>query len=450
MDDAANDSGTVSGGWELKITAADTVTYYFDSWSDRDSWDDTSPDEIVDNDLGTYSQDNNDGHYVHLDSNTCPGTDLGTISTVEVRVYWAGNSQQNAYPRLIPYFGGTSAGDNHDDNTRSGSSEGFPYWSGYFDITSDTNAPGWSWSDVQNLDLRVVTVRGSTGRIRPRKIEVRVTYSAGIAFDATSNANATNTNSLTWQHTVGTDGSDRILVVGVSWRNSGAGTQTVSGVTYNSQALTLIRKDEKFDSESRSTAMYYLKNPPTGSAYDVVVSFSGGNFYKCVGGAISLTGVDQTNPVDAHNGVAGGSNSPASVTVTTNTDGAWVVDTVIVRNPSAPTTVGSGQTVRNPSAPTTVGSGQTERWNVDMSDVDAGGSHEGPKTPAGDVTMSWTIGTNDPYSISAAAFKPASGGISFVRSGGVGGTSGVTVDDARLRPGPRAFRYPIPRRARTA
>ena len=204
---------------------------------------------------------------------------------------------------------------------------------------------------------------------------------AAIDFDATSNANATNTSSLTWQHTVGTGGSNRILVVGVSWRNSGAGTQTVSGVTYNSQALTLIRKDEKFDSESRSTAMYYLKNPPTGSAYDIVVSFSGSpdpNFYKCVGGAISLTGVDQANPVDAHNGIAGGANSPASVTVTTNTAGAWVVDTVIVRNPSAATTVGSGQ---------------TQRWNVDMSDVDAGGSHEGPQTPAGDVTMSWTIGT---------------------------------------------------------
>ena len=137
---------------------------------------------------------------------------------------------------------------------------------------------------------------------------------AAIAYDTTSNANATSTSSLTWQHTVGTGGSNRILVVGVSWRNSGAGTQTVSGVTYNAQALTLIRKDEYFNSASRSTAMYYLKDPPTGSAYDIVVSFSGGDFYKCVGGAISLTGVDQTTPVDAHNGVAGGSNSPASVT----------------------------------------------------------------------------------------------------------------------------------------
>ena len=216
---------------------------------------------------------------------------------------------------------------------------------------------------------------------------------AAIAFDATSNAQATSTSSLSWQHTVGTGGSNRILVVGVSWRNSGPGTQTVSGVTYNSQALTLIRKDEKFDSESRSTAMYYLKNPPTGSAYNIVVSFSGGDFYKCVGGAISLTGVDQTNPVDAHNGVAGGVNSPASVTVTTNTDGAWVLDTVIVRNPTATTTVGAGQ---------------TQRWNRNMTDVHGAGSHEGPKTPAGNVTMSWTIGTNDPYSISAAAFKPAS------------------------------------------
>jgi hypothetical protein len=216
---------------------------------------------------------------------------------------------------------------------------------------------------------------------------------AAIAFDATSSAQANNTSSLTWQHTVGTGGSDRILVVGVSWRNSGSGLQTVSGVTYNAQALTLIRKDEKFDGESRSTAMYYLTNPPTGSAYNIVVSFSLGDFYKCVGGAISLTGVDQTTPVDAQNGTIGGVNSAPSVSVTTNTDNAWVVDTVIVRNPSAATTVGAGQ---------------TQRWNRNMSDVHGAGSHEGPKTPAGSVTMSWTTGsTNSGYAISAVAFKPA-------------------------------------------
>jgi hypothetical protein len=75
-------------------------------------------------------------------------------------------------------------------------------------------------------------------------------------------------------------------------------------VTYNSQPLTLIRKDEWFNSESRSTALYYLTDPPTGSAYPIQVNFSG-LVYRSVGGAVSLTGVEQSNPVDAQAGVAG-------------------------------------------------------------------------------------------------------------------------------------------------
>lgn len=178
-------------------------------------------------------------------------------------------------------------------------------------------------------------------------------FSGAIVFDAASNSTGDNENlaSISWSHTVTSSGSDRILVVGVSWRNGGAGTQTVSSVTYNSQPLTLIRKDEKFDSESRSTALYYLTDPPTGSAYPIQVNFSG-LVYRSVGGAVSLTGVDQSDPVDAHNGVPGVPGAPSDpnprVTVTTNTDGAWVVDALCVREPSGTTSV--------------VGL-QTERWN---------------------------------------------------------------------------------------
>jgi hypothetical protein len=219
---------------------------------------------------------------------------------------------------------------------------------------------------------------------------------AAIAFDSASDSSPSNGNgnSISWSHTVGIGGSDRILVVGVSWRNSGAATATVSGASYNSQVMTLIRKDEKFDSESRSTAMYYLTDPPTGSAYTIQINFSE-NVWRSVGGAVSLTGVDQSSPVDAHNGVAGGIGTTASVTVTTNTDGTWLVDTICVREPTGTTSVGSGQ---------------TQRWNyrTDASNgIDGAGSTEGPNTPAGDVTMSWSLGTNNGYSMSATAFKDA-------------------------------------------
>ena len=144
--------------------------------------------------------------------------------------------------------------------------------------------------------------------------------------------------------------------------------------------------------------MYYLVNPPIGTR-TVSVTFDAG-IYRCVGGAISLTGVDQTNPIDDDTGppygegVAGGTGTTASVTVTTQTAGAWVIDTLIVRNPNGTTSVGANQ---------------TQRWNININGIHGAGSHEGPKTPAGDVTMSWSIASgSDGYSISAAPLKPAS------------------------------------------
>jgi len=199
-------------------------------------------------------------------------------------------------------------------------------------------------------------------------------------------------------------------VVGVSWRNAGADTWTVSSVTYNAQPLTEIRKDEKFDSESRSTALYYLLGPPTGSAYTIQVNFTGA-VYRSVGGAVSFTGVDQSYPVDAENGVAGAlPDTNPNVTVTTNTDGVWVVDAMCIRNATGTTSVSGGQ---------------TERWNLRTAanNIDGTGSTMGPKSPAGDVTMSWNTGTNAGYSISAVALKPASGQ-SFAN------TSAMTIPDS--------------------
>jgi hypothetical protein len=235
---------------------------------------------------------------------------------------------------------------------------------------------------------------------------------AAIAFDAASVSSGDGTgSSISWSHTVTSGGSDRILVVGVSWRNSGNDTWTVSSVTYNSQALTPIRKDEQFGDPpgSRSTALYYLTDPPTGSAYTIQVNFSG-SVFRSIGGAVSFTGVDQSDPVDAENGIAGATGTNPSVTVTTNTDGAWVVDTLCIRNAGGTTSVSGGQ---------------TERWNrrTSSESIDGAGSTIGPNSPAGDVTMSWTTGTNEGYSISTAALKP-SGVQSFSN------TSSITIPDS--------------------
>lgn len=132
--------------------------------------------KIVDSELATFGRDNDDGHYCTLTANSCPGTNLGDITNVSVGVYWSNNSTlANIKPRLTPYFGGSNAGDNHDASVDPTSESTF-IWED-FDITSDTNAPEtWSWEDVQNLDLRMTTLRTTTGRWNPAMARIIVTH----------------------------------------------------------------------------------------------------------------------------------------------------------------------------------------------------------------------------------------------------------------------------------
>lgn len=146
---------------------ADTVTYYFNAYdSGGEEWA-TNPANMVDNDTETYARTTNSNVEL-LTGNTCLGTDLGTITKVEIRFY-----SVESYGDLVirPVFGGSSDGDNHNTFLNQEN----PLWSDYINITSDTNAPSpWIWSDVQNLDCDVfLDVEHFTS---VAKVEIRVTY----------------------------------------------------------------------------------------------------------------------------------------------------------------------------------------------------------------------------------------------------------------------------------
>lgn len=171
-----------------------SVTYYFNARNNNGSFDegvgyDTA--RIVDASLSTCGADNNNGHYVTLTGNECDGTNLGTITSVTVAVLWANNSTlTNIRFSLIPYFGGSSAGDAHEPTGDVGA-EGSQDWSDEFDITTDTNAPGsWAWSDVQGLDVRLTTIRGITGQWKPFMARITVNYNAATTYTNTVTANA--------------------------------------------------------------------------------------------------------------------------------------------------------------------------------------------------------------------------------------------------------------------
>ena len=105
-----------------------------------------------------------------------------------------------------------------------------------------------------------------------------------ITFDAAS-SNACSCHTLSWSHTTGS-GPNRILIVGVS--DTGAPIDlVVSGVTYGGSPLTLIAAQEGLPFERAE--MWYLSNPPTGTATVTVtvVDFPDG----IVGGSVSYSNV---------------------------------------------------------------------------------------------------------------------------------------------------------------
>lgn len=215
-----------------------------------------------------------------------------------------------------------------------------------------------------------------------------------IALDAVSFATAaTGTATRTWSHTCA--GSDRVLVVGTMGRDVSSVTELpVVVLTYNGVALTKIRHDETAGDNYR-TELWRLVAPATGT-HDIFLETDGTASDLLAAGAISLTGVDQVTPVDAHNGSISAVNvDAASDDVITTADGAWIVDVLLNGDGVAGTLV--------------AGAGQTEfavQENVGNFAEAVGMSYEGPKTPAGAATMSWTWTTSNRYTHSAAAFKP--------------------------------------------
>ncbi len=213
---------------------------------------------------------------------------------------------------------------------------------------------------------------------------------AQIAFDSTANSGVQTAASYSFNITINAAGANRLLVVGVSIGDSDT---TVSSITAAGIALAFIRRDVR--ALSAATELWRLVAPATG-VVSIVVTLSVAPVRSTLAGAVSLTGVDQTTPVDASNGASGIAAAQPSVSLTTVAENAWVVDTVVDRTNEVLTAT----------------SPQVERWNVvdDNSVLTFGGSTKGPVTPAGATTMSWSVANSD-WVISAASFKPAGGAV---------------------------------------
>lgn len=132
-----------------------------------------------------------------------------------------------------------------------------------------------------------------------------------IAFDAASGNFVNPGTSLTVSHTC--TGSDLALVVAVT---DISGASVVSGVTYNSVAMTKV--DEI--GANRAFTLWYLTAPDTG-AHDIVVTAGSSTYIGLA--AASYTGVLQTGQPEVEFESSGA--SPLALGLTTLTDNSWVI-----------------------------------------------------------------------------------------------------------------------------
>src|SRR5450631_2765682 len=129
-------------------------------------------------------------------------------------------------------------------------------------------------------------------------------------------------------------GSNRMLVVAIASTRTSVGSQTVSNVTWNGQALTLAAGDAATATNWNHTYLYYLKDtnmPATATSAPIQVTITGGTAYYTTVHAAVFAGVDQTTPFSSavnsnSNGTANSSVGPTGLIIGANDQAIQIVN----------------------------------------------------------------------------------------------------------------------------
>jgi hypothetical protein len=159
-------------------------------------------------------------------------------------------------------------------------------------------------------------------------------------FDAVTNGvQQTSGTSYSFAHTC--TGVTRLLWVAINADT----TATVSGVTYNGVAMTLLFTVTNTNDGTKHR-LFYLINPASG-ANNVVVSYTLGTFITPM--AVSYTGARQSGVPDASSSTANtGAATSRTETVTVVEANSWAV--MIATCNAGPPAAGTGSTQRGASA----------------------------------------------------------------------------------------------------
>ena len=215
------------------------------------------------------------------------------------------------------------------------------------------------------------------------------TQTGGVpAVDAVSSG-TTAASSLSLTHT--TSGADRLMLVGVSINNDNL--ETVSSINYGGAPLALVGavSHQGSGGDDSRVEIWRLVDPPAG-AHELLVTFSADLLRYAVVGAITLTGVDQVDPLGPFASNYADSSS-ASVTV-----------------PSASGELTLGVFSCETCSSISFAPPATGRWGLAAgggNTIGAGASMEGA---GAQVSLSASLGSGDHWAMGGVSIRPASGG----------------------------------------
>lgn len=183
-----------------------------------------------------------------------------------------------------------------------------------------------------------------------------------VAYDASSfKQNSTTVSSFSWSHTC--SGSDRVLLVGVSFANDL--TTTVTGITYNGDAMSLLHTQDTAGAGNNTRGeMWELIAPDTGTN-TIVVTLSGTSGATPGGLAVSLNGATSKNT----SAPATANSDPTVVLTTTKTNTMMVMFSCT--NSTNTITPGSNVNERQEMSTASVGAGRI-MWIGDKAAANAG------------------------------------------------------------------------------
>ena len=150
------------------------VTYYWTAY-DFSYW--NNPGNMTDGSTRTFADATIQFTQQLNTTNTCNGTNLGTITKVEIRAYGYVDSPFTPIKIFLFICLGGICLDEYVWRSLPA-----PAWSEYFDITFAGIAPTpWTWNDIRSLGVVVMSGSEFYSAVYCGRVEVRVTYTPPVS-----------------------------------------------------------------------------------------------------------------------------------------------------------------------------------------------------------------------------------------------------------------------------